>query len=350
MKIEALREASRRLEYLESQELPQEKQGFRSLVDDSPKEPVETVDYSEIKEELAEINRRIEQQELLKVKLENEISSCQVTLKELKETDVEQKELLQKLESTSEVLESDIKEVENNLESFLTSVDGMNTEYEAEYQYIQGLEQKVSELFADIEHLKCKLKCMTDFRSSISKAAVEEQLRRRIREEKDKNKQIKDEVKKIQFEIDVLLFKRYKDYMEADNLQIAGKKIFDLELEIDKERMKYLEDEQKLNFEQKQSKMHRDALNKTVDNISRDYRNLTSRHAEVLLEKLIFQRKSSRLEEKVQKLMSDIVKIDKRLVRIEKFQGNADVGEKGKNMQRSLFMIKRSMMSFSNPS
>ena len=347
-KLEALREANRKLEFLESQEPPHDKHVRRpSLIEESPKEPV---DYTEIREELAEIHRRIEQQESVRGKLEQEILTCQHTLKEMQKTGQDQQELLEKLESTSAVLETDIKDVENSLEAVITSVDGMNTEYEAESDLIQGLEKKVSELFADIEHLKCKVKCMTEMRSSISKAAVEEQLRRRIREEKEKNKHIKDESKKIQFEIDVLLFKRYKDYMEADNLQVAGKKIMDLELEIDKARMKYLEDEQRLNFEQKHAKMHRDALNKTVDSISRDYRNLTAKHAEVLLEKMIFQKKSARLEEKAQKLMADIVKIDKRLTRIEKFHGNnGQVAETGKVMQRSLFMIKRSMMSFTNP-
>lgn len=332
--LEALRQASHRLEYLLNQDnSPIRHTRQSSIYDESAKD---SVDYTEIKEELNEIQKRISQQESVKDKLEIEIETSKNVLNDLRVTENKQKLLLSELESASGKLENEIKEVETNLESVLTSVESLNTEYEVETQEIQDLESKLANTFAEVEHLKCKLKCLTEMRSSVSKAAVEEQLRRRIREEKEKNKQQKEEIKKAQYEIDLLLFKRYKDYIEADNLQVAGKKIFDLELEIDKARLKYLEDEQKLNAEQKQAKVQRDAFNKTLDRLSKDYRNLTAKHAEVLLEKLIFHKKSSRLEEKVQKLLSDIVKVDKRLASIEKFNGNtSQANELGKMLQRS---------------
>lgn len=330
--LENLRDASHRLEYLESQS--PNKPSLHSSIQEEPAR--DSVDYTEIKEELNEIHLRIAQQESVKEKLEVEIEACKSTINQLKNTENKQKTLLSDLESTSETLETEIKEVESNLEAVLTSVEGLNTEYEIETQEIQELETKLAKTFAEVEHLKCKLKCLTEMRSSISKAAVEEQLRRRIREEKEKNKHQKEEMKKTQYEIDLLLFKRYKDYIEADNLQVAGKKIYDLELQIDKARLRYLEDEQKLDVEQKQAKVQRDAFTKTLDRISKDYRNLTAKHSEVLLEKLIFHKKSSRLEEKVQRLLSDIVKVDKRLSSIEKFHGNAtQAGELGKMLQRS---------------
>jgi chromosome segregation ATPase len=304
-----------------------------SIEDDSAKVPV---DYTEIKLEIEEVKQRISEEEELKSQYEETIQTSTLKINELKTINEQQKIALQELESHSNTLDTELKEVEYSLETVLASVDLMNSEYQNNIESIENIEKSLSKLQGEIEHGKCQLKCMTDMRSSISKAAVEEQLRRRIKEEKEKNKNLKEEMKKIEYEIDLLLFKKFKDYMEADNLQVTGKKIFDVELAIDKARMKYLEDERSMTLLQKNARSQMDALSKTLDKISKEYRDLTSKYSEIQLEKLIFQRKTLRLEEKCEKIAEDIARVDKRLMRIDKFNGNASqIGELGRLLQKA---------------
>ncbi|OMJ85908.1 hypothetical protein SteCoe_12683 [Stentor coeruleus] len=336
-KLENYHKMTHKISLLEEQlaKVNQERLSLRmySIEDDSTKIPV---DYTEIKQEIEEIKQRISEQEELKNQYEESIQASTLKIEELKIINEQQKIALQELESHSNMLDTELKEVEYSLESVLASVDLMNSEYQDDLTSIENMEKSLSKLQGEIEHGKCQLKCMTDMRSSVSKAAVEEQLRRRIKEEKEKNKSLKEDMKKIEYEIDLLLFKKFKDYMEADNLQVTGKKIFDIEMAIDKARMKYLEDERSMTLLQKNARTQMDALSKTLDKISKEYRNLTSKYSEIQLEKLIFQRKTLRLEEKCDKIAEDIARVDKRFMRIDKFNGNASqIGELGRLLQKA---------------
>ncbi|OMJ79749.1 hypothetical protein SteCoe_20181 [Stentor coeruleus] len=294
------------------------------------------VDYSEIKQEIDDVRDRILEQEELKKHYEMNIESTTFSINELKIAEEQHKINLEELENQSNILDIELKDIEHNLEILVTSIDTMSTNLESENLDIESMELTLAKIQAEIEHSKCQLKCLTEMRSSLSKAAVEEQLRRRIREEKDKNKIMKEEMRKMEYEIDLLLFKKYRDYIEADALQATGKKNFEVELAIDKARMKFLEDERNMNSVQKNAKTQLDALSKMLDKISKEYRGLTGQFSESQLEKMIFQRKSVRLEEKVKILAEDIDKIDKRLARIEKVNGNASqIGELGRLLQKS---------------
>ena len=287
----------------------------------------DSVDYSEVKQEIEEIRIRITEQENIKHNYLSNIISFNTQIKELQEKNSFSKEIITKLSKQSESLDTEVKEAENNLDSVLASVESLSLEYETVSSDIEKLENDTGKLIANIEHSNCQLKCLTDMRSSLSKMAVEEQLRKRIKEEKEKNKVIKEEMKKKQYEIDLLLFKKYKDYMEADILQTTGKNIFELELKIDKARMKYLQDEKNLTVLQKYAKNKRDGLSITADKVSKNFRTLTSKFSESQIEKMLIEKKFLRLQQKAAKLEDDIARIDKRLVKVENNQSPSYIGE-----------------------
>ena len=337
-KLEQLQILNKKLKLLESQRQTYNRNKRLSLKTISVEEDIikDSFDYTELMQEIEDIKSRIIEQEELKKKLEMEIESINFSIQELERINNTQQDVLQRLEHKSNQLDNELKEAENILESVLACVEPLDFENESINDKIEDIEKKLDVTLANIEHYKCQQKCLTDMRSSLSTAAVEEQLRRRIKEEKDKNKIIKEEMRRAQYEIDLLLFKKYKDYMEADNLQITGKKIFELELNIDKARMKYLEDEKNLNSLQRQAKIQRDALSITADKVTKDYRKLTYSYSETQLEKLIHQKKSARLEEKALKLAADIEKVEKKLSKLKTIQGNySHIGELNKILSRA---------------
>lgn len=342
VKVNALKRANRKLNLL--QMTADKAKGERNSLtfssrpsiseDQSPKFPL---DFSELHQELEEVKIRTEEQEKIQKKLENEIAKAKFLIIGLDEAKNLQLPILAKIESQSNLLEIQLKDAENQLETALASVDLLNAEYEEKIAEVEEVELKLDKIVSEAEHSKCQLRCMTEMRSSLSTAAVEEQLRRRVKEEKDKNKAIKEEIKKTQYEIDLLLFKKYKNYVEADQLQSTGKRIFELELSIDKARMKYMEDEKMMSLLQRQAKTQRDALSLTADKITKKFRTLTSSFSESQLEKLIFQKKSGRLEEKCAKLEQDIEKVSKKLARVGKIQQNCShLGELNKALQRNM--------------
>ena len=115
--------------------------------------------------------------------------------------------------------------------------------------------------------------------------------------------------------------------MEADILQTTGKNIFELELKIDKARMKYLQDEKNLTVLQKYAKNKRDGLSITADKVSKNFRTLTSKFSESQIEKMLIEKKFLRLQQKAAKLEDDIARIDKRLVKVENHQSPSYIGE-----------------------
>ena len=121
--------------------------------------------------------------------------------------------------------------------------------------------------------------------------------------------------------------------METDGLQNTGKKIFDIEMEIDKARMRFLEDDRCLTNKQRGEKIRQEGLSKMADSISKNYRNLTDKFSEFQLEKLIFNKKAARLQEKAEKLAEAIGKVEKKLAKIEKINENAS--HSGKILQET---------------
>jgi kinesin family member 5 len=339
-KQENLQKLNKRLSWLETQTLSitnsTEILKNNSGEEDSFKSDI---DYAEVKLELDEINNRILEQKEIKKNLEIAIESMKFNIDELKINEKDNKVLLDDLERKSDALSLELNEVEHNLEGVLASLDTLNTEYESETYNVSKIENDLSKTIADIEHYKCQLKCLSDMRSSLSKAAVEEQLRRRIKEEKDKNKIAKVEIRKLEYDIDLLLYKKYKDYIEADSLQSTSKKIYDLELNIDKARMKYLQDEKNLTFDQRESKIKTDGLIITAEKISKNYRDLTAHHAQIQLEKLITEKKYVRLQDKVLELTNEIAKAQKKILALEKLQKDSSrTSEIEKIMNRSVRM------------
>ena len=297
--------------------------------------PRDTVDYSELQQEIEEVKIRIAEQEEIKRKLEEGIEKNRNRINELLENVEAQKPALEGIGRKVNLLDGELRDVEGVLDGVLGSVELLNIEYEKQTMEIEEIEEKIDKITAEIEHFKCQIKCMAEMRSSLSTAAVEEQFRRRVKEEKDKNKAIKEEIKKKQYEIDLMLFRKYKNYMEADNLQTTGRRIYELELELDKARMKYMQDEKSMTSLQRTTKTKRDALGLTADKITKDYRQLTSKYSQSELEKLINQRKLVRLEEKCEKLTEDIGKVDKKLSRVDELKKNCShLGEINRILQK----------------
>jgi hypothetical protein len=123
----------------------------------------------------------------------------------------------------------------------------------------------------------------------------------------------------VQEEIDLLLFKRFKEYVVAEDLQISAKKIFDLEFAVDSERARYLEDELSLTPLQKAMKNKHESLEKVADCVGKDFRNVTAKFAQMNLEKSLQHKKIKRLEEKNMKIENDLKKVCKKLDKVVKF-------------------------------
>jgi chromosome segregation ATPase len=228
-------------------------------------------------------------------------------------------ELLRQITENDEVLDEELREHEEEAEVLALAVDKLKAEVEREDEELERRKELLDRAEAENETLKVKVRCLKEMRSSLSKAALEEQLRRRIKEEKVNNKKLKEDMKQIQEEIDLLLFKRFKEYAIAEDLQRSAKKIFDLELSLDNTRISYLEDQQKLTPTQKSLKNKQDALEKLADRVSKDFRSVTSKFAEMNIERSVLQKKVKRLEDLSLKLEEDLRKIDKKLSKVEKF-------------------------------
>ena len=126
-------------------------------------------------------------------------------------------------------------------------------------------------------------------------------------------------MKQLQEEIDLLLFKRFKEYSIAEDLQRSAKAVFDLELSLENTRISYLEDQQKLTPVQKSLKNKQDALEKLADRVSKDFRSVTSKFAEMNIERSVLQKKVKRLEDLSARLEEDLRKVGKKILKVEKF-------------------------------
>lgn len=319
-KLEQLTQLKRKyqiLQYRKSQTISS--LSSRNSIKTDLESPKLQIDYTELKLELDEIYQRIDQQQKIKLSLEQESVENDKKLKTEEELSKKYESLVTELAQHCNMLDEELKETEENIEKSSAVIDRTKTEIETEQDEIEQLEMKINAIASENEHFKCKLKCLKEMRSSISKQAVEEQLRRRIKEEKVNNKGIKSEIKKIQEEIDLLLFKRFREYIFGEDLQLTASKIFELEVQIENARTKFLEDEKNLTGLQRNLKNKQDVLSKVADKVDKDYKDITVKHAQIVLEKSILSKKVERLEEKVGGLESALEKVEKKLKKIEKF-------------------------------
>lgn len=316
-KLEILNKLNRRLQLL----IYKKNQVYsaRNSIKSELESPKLQLDYTEIKLELQEIYSRIVQQEELKLKLEQDIEKNEGQVKTGEELDEKYRKFVSEVTQHCNMLEEEFKDIEENVERSSAIINRTRSELEAEEEEVEVLQSKINQLHSDNEYFKCKLRYYIEMRSSISKQVVEDQLRRRVKEEKMNNKALKEEIKKIQEEIDLLLFKRFKEYTIGEDLQLTAKKLFELETKIEMSRMKYLEDERKLTALQRTLKHKQDALSKVADKVDKDYKVITVKHAQIALEKSILSKKVERLEEKVQGLENALEKVGKKLVKVEKF-------------------------------
>lgn len=315
-KLETLQKVNKQLGLLQFQKTRMFSERCSLVEVESPKPQI---DLTEMRLELEEIYSRINTQEQVFRDLNEEVAGNKEKFDLLEGVDKKTTELLRQITENDEVLDEELREHEEEAEVLALAVDKLKAEVEREDEELERRKELLDRAEAENETLKVKVRCLKEMRSSLSKAALEEQLRRRIKEEKVNNKKLKEDMKQIQEEIDLLLFKRFKEYAIAEDLQRSAKKIFDLELSLDNTRISYLEDQQKLTPTQKSLKNKQDALEKLADRVSKDFRSVTSKFAEMNIERSVLQKKVKRLEDLSLKLEEDLRKIDKKLSKVEKF-------------------------------
>ena len=343
-KLDTLKKLTRRLSLLEDA-AEQAKKHRESLIlsvrfiTAEELSPRETGNFSELQQEYEEVNMRIAEQEGINRKLEETIENNRIRIAELLERLAVQNPVMEGIEKKAYSLDEELRIDESVLEGIMGSIEVLNIEYETQNREIEEIELKIEKLTAQIEHFKCQIKCWEEMRSDLSTAALEEQFLKRIKEEKEKNKSIKLDMKKIQHEIDIILFRKYKGCIEVDSMQSAEMRAQELKLELDKARMEYAEDEKMMTPLQRIAKTNRDALELTAEAITKDFRHLTSKYSQSELDKLMNQRKLVRLEEKCEKLMEDIGKVDKKLIRVDAIKSNcSNLGEINKLLQKGAKM------------
>ena len=315
-RLEILQKVNKRLGLLQFQKTRMLSERCSLTEVESPKPQI---DLTEMRLELGEIYSRIESQEQVSKDLTQEVAENNAKLQQLENIDKRTTELLRQITENDEVLEVELAEHEEEAEALGLAVEKLRAEVGAEDEELGRGKDCLARAEAENETLKVKVRCLKEMRSSLSKAALEEQLRRRIKEEKTNNKRLKEHMKQLQEEIDLLLFKRFKEYSIAEDLQRSAKAVFDLELSLENTRISYLEDQQKLTPVQKSLKNKQDALEKLADRVSKDFRSVTSKFAEMNIERSVLQKKVKRLEDLSARLEEDLRKVGKKILKVEKF-------------------------------
>jgi hypothetical protein len=269
-----------------------------------------SVEHLQARFELDDVIEDIKREKNIKKNLESQISNLKIRIKASMNSIPSQINLIAKLEGFGNHKYAELTQIEAPLFKLQHSVNSLLFMYSTERKTIKRLEIKHSTVFTHVDYINCQLKCLTNTRASLSKAAVEEQLRRRLKEEKDQNNKIKAEIKKTQYEIEVLLFKQYKNLIETDNLQATGKMIMDIEASIDKARLEYFQCYRGLTALQREKIHEIERVNGSFELVTKNYSELMRQFSETEIEKLVYEKKYQRLEAKASGLIVKIQELD----------------------------------------
>ena len=288
------------------------------------------IEYEEIVQELEDVRTRLKEEMDINESLKGEADGIRKQVKEAEIGFNSQKNVLEYFEEKSKELEIEHTEKEEVLEQLSVAKDAMEHDLEICNAKINDLDQEIMKRIVEIDHYKCQLSNAKNVVSGEQSNSLADILRARVADEQQKNAKISKEIMELQVRLDQVLMNKLNQAGGSiteswgkeketflQDIKLKVERIKEVEKELQGAKINFVNIEKLMTDSQRLLKVKIDGLEKTVDSLSTMYRDLTSKQSSISIDRMITQKKISRLEQTLKSIEKEIQEIDMKKRKLE---------------------------------
>ena len=295
---------------------------YEKVVDESFDDS-RNIEYEEIVQELEDVRARLKEEIDINEQLKGEADGIRMKVKEAEIGFSSQKNVLEYFEEKSKELEIEHTEKEEVLEQLSVAKDAMEHDLEICNGRINDLDQEIMKRIVEIDHYKYQLSNAKNTDAVEQPSSLADILRARVTDEQQKNVKISKEIMELQLRLDQVLMNKLKktgeitteswgkekeSFLQDIKLKVA--KIKEIEKELQGAKINFVNIEKLMTDSQRLLKVKIDGLEKTVDHLSSIYRDLTVKQSSISIDRMVTQKKISRLEQTLKSIEKDMQEIE----------------------------------------